>query len=140
VEQPLSRSVLEDTRACPNEDYDGRVIRGYLFNCLQPAEPILGTRGSSGATLNQKVGAGGKATHGGHGAALSQEAGAGAAGARGGPGAAPSRETGIGDTGTCGGPGAALSREAGTGASGHVGVPDPQGTNSGVGRRVEREY
>jgi hypothetical protein len=38
---------------------------GYLFICLQPAESVLGTRGSSGAALRQKVGAGAHVTHGG---------------------------------------------------------------------------
>jgi hypothetical protein len=40
VKQPLSRSALEDTGAPrPDGDYDGRVVRGYLFTYLQPAEP-----------------------------------------------------------------------------------------------------
>jgi hypothetical protein len=76
----------------PDGDHDGRVVRGYLFNCLQPTKPVLGTRDSSGAILSQKVGAGAQVTRGGPGTALSREAGAGAAGARGGPGAVPSRE------------------------------------------------
>jgi hypothetical protein len=65
-----------------------------LFNCLQPAEPVLGTRGISGAALSQKVGAGAHVTRGGPGATLSQVAGAEAIGARGGPRAASSREAG----------------------------------------------
>jgi hypothetical protein len=48
---------------------------GYLFNYLQPAEPVLGTRGSSGVVLSQKVGAGAEVTRGGPGATPSQEAG-----------------------------------------------------------------
>jgi hypothetical protein len=62
--------------------------------CLQPVEPVLGTRGGSGAALSQKVGAGAQVTCGGPGAAPSREAGAGAAGTRGSPGAAPNREAG----------------------------------------------
>jgi hypothetical protein len=61
-------------------DHDGRVTREYLFNCLQLVQPVYGTRGSSGAALSQKAGAGAQATRGGPGAALSQEAGAGALG------------------------------------------------------------
>jgi hypothetical protein len=41
---------------------------------------VLGTRGSSGASLSQKVGAGAQVTRGGPGAALSREAGAKAVG------------------------------------------------------------
>jgi hypothetical protein len=44
-----------------------------LFNCLQLVEPVLGTRGSFGAALSQKAGAGGQTTHGGPGAAPSRE-------------------------------------------------------------------
>jgi hypothetical protein len=69
-----------------------------LFICLQPAEPILGTRGSSGAALSQKVGAGAQVIRGGPGVAPSREAGAGAMGIRDGPGAAPSQEAGAGAT------------------------------------------
>jgi hypothetical protein len=79
-------------RTCPDGDHDGRVARGYLFNCLQHAEPVLRIRGSSRATLSQKVGVGAQVTRGGPGAAPSREAGAGAAGACGDPRAAPSRE------------------------------------------------
>jgi hypothetical protein len=61
---------------------------------LQPVEPMLGIRGSSGATLSQKVGVGAQVTCGGPGAALCREAGIGAAGTRGSPGAAPSRKAG----------------------------------------------
>jgi hypothetical protein len=75
-------------------DHDGRVGRGYLFICLQPAEPVLGARGSSGAALNQKVGAGAQVTCGV-------------------PGAAPGRVAGAEVTGTYGSPRAASSREAG---------------------------
>jgi hypothetical protein len=96
----------------PDGDHDGRVARGYLFICLQPAEPILGTRGSSGAALRQKVGARAQVTRDGPGAAPGREAGAGAARARGGLGAAPSREAGAKATGTRGSPGAAPSQEA----------------------------
>jgi hypothetical protein len=60
-------------RTCPDGDHDGRVTRGYLFICLQPAELILETRGSSGAALSQKVGAGAQVTRGGLGAALGRE-------------------------------------------------------------------
>jgi hypothetical protein len=74
---------------CPDGDHDGRVVRGYLINCLQPAEPVLGTRGSSGAALSQKVCAGAQVTCGGPRASLSQEAGVGAVRAHGGPGAVP---------------------------------------------------
>jgi hypothetical protein len=62
-----------------------------LFICLQPAEPVLGTCGSSGAVVSQKVGAGAQVIRGGPEAALSREAGAGAVGTRDGPGTAPSR-------------------------------------------------
>jgi hypothetical protein len=55
----------------PNGDHDGQVARGYLFICLQPAEPVLGTRGSSGVALSQKVGAGAQVIRGGPGAAPS---------------------------------------------------------------------
>jgi hypothetical protein len=78
-------SALEDMRArAPME------IRGYLFNCLQFAEPVLGTRDNSGAALRQKVGARAQVTRGGPEAAPSREEGARVVGARGGPGAAPS--------------------------------------------------
>jgi hypothetical protein len=50
---------------------------------------VLGTHGSSGAALSQKVGAGTQVTCGGLEAAPSREAGARAVVARGGPGAAP---------------------------------------------------
>jgi hypothetical protein len=104
---------------CPDGDHDGQVARGYLFNCLQPVEPILGTRGSSRTALSQKLGAGAQATRSGPKAALSHEAGAGAAEARDGP---ELLQAGRLEPGTRGGPGAAPSREAGTGASGHVGT------------------
>jgi hypothetical protein len=84
-------------RTRPDRDYDDRIARGYLFNCLQPTEPVLRTRGSSGAALSQKVGAEAQVTHGG-------------------PRAAPSREAGVRAVGACGGPKAARSREAGAGA------------------------
>jgi hypothetical protein len=67
-------------RTRPDGDHDGRVTRGYLFNCLQLVEPFLGTRDSSGAALSQKVGAGAQVTCGGLEAAPSREAGAGAVG------------------------------------------------------------
>jgi hypothetical protein len=102
----------------PDEDHDGRVTREYLFNCLQLVEPVHGTRGSSGAALDQKTGAGAHAIHDGPGAALSRETRARAAGTCGGPGAASSRETGAEAIGTRGAPGAALSWEADTGAAG----------------------
>jgi hypothetical protein len=41
-------------RTHPDGDHDGRVDRGYMFNCLQPTEPVLGTRDSFGAVLSQK--------------------------------------------------------------------------------------
>jgi hypothetical protein len=114
VEQPLSRSVLKDTCArTPNGDHDGRVDKGYLFICLQPAEPVLGTRGSSGAALSQKMGARAQVIRGGPGAALSREVRARATGTRGGPRAAPSWEVGARATGTRGVPRAASSRKAG---------------------------
>jgi hypothetical protein len=72
---------------------------GYLFNCLHLVEPVLGTRGSFGAALSQKVGAGAQATCGGPGAVLSREAGAGATRTRGGPRATPSWEVGAGALG-----------------------------------------
>jgi hypothetical protein len=56
-------------RTRPDRDHDGRIIRGYLFNCLQPVEHVLRACGSSGAVLTQKVGAGAQATRGGPGAA-----------------------------------------------------------------------
>jgi hypothetical protein len=65
----------------PDGDHDGWVARGYLFICLQLAEPVLRTRGSSGAALSQKVGAGAQVAHGGPEAAPDREAGARAAGA-----------------------------------------------------------
>jgi hypothetical protein len=128
-------------RTRPDGDRDGRVTRGYLFNCLQLVEPVLGTRCSFGVALTQKVGVVAQAMHGGSRAALNREAGAKAMGVHGGPGAAPSREAGAraagasdgpgaaqrweagdGAMGTHGGPGAAPSREAGTGALGHAGT------------------
>jgi hypothetical protein len=115
---------------CPDGDHDGRVTRGYLFNCLQPAEPILGTRGSSGAALSQKVGAGAQVTNGGPVSTPTQEVGAGVVGARGGLGAASSREAGTGAIGICGSPRAALSQEAGGGAT---------GTRGGLGDTSSRE-
>jgi hypothetical protein len=86
---------------------------GYLFICLRPVEPVLRTRGSSGAAMSQMVSAEDQVTRGGLRATPGQEAGARAAGARGGPEAAPSREVGDGAAGTRGSPGAAPSREAG---------------------------
>jgi hypothetical protein len=97
----------------PDRDHDGRVARGYVFICLQPVEPVLGTRDSSGAALSQKVVAGAQVTHDSPGAASGREAGAGATGARDGPGAASSREAGAGVAGIRGSPGAAPSQEAG---------------------------
>jgi hypothetical protein len=96
----------------PDGDHDGRVTRGYLFNCLQPAEPILETHGSSGVALSQKVGAGAQVTNSGPVSALTREAGAGVVGTHGGLGAALSQEAGAGAVGICGSPGAALSWEA----------------------------
>jgi hypothetical protein len=87
AEQPLSRSLLEDTRACALMEImmDGLPRDICLFACsLQLAE----------LALTQKVGAGAQVTHGSPGAAPGREAGAGAAGAHGGLGAAPSREAG----------------------------------------------
>jgi hypothetical protein len=104
----------------PDGDHYSQVIRGYLFNCLQLVEPVLGTRGSFRAAMRQKVGAGAQATRGGPGAALSQEIGARAAGTRGGPGAALSRKVGVRATGTRGDPRATSSWEAGAGALGHT--------------------
>jgi hypothetical protein len=106
----------------PDGDRDGRVTRGYLFNCLQLVEPVLGTRCSFGVALSQKVGVVAQAMRGGPRAALSREAGAKAMGVRDGPGAAPRWEAGDGAVGTHGGPGAAPSQEAGTGALGHAGT------------------
>jgi hypothetical protein len=60
-------------RTRPDGDHDDRVTRGYLFIYLQPVEPVLGTRGSSGAALRHKVGAGAQVTCGGPGAALGRE-------------------------------------------------------------------
>jgi hypothetical protein len=71
-------------RTRPDGDHDGRVIGGYLFNCLQLVEPVLETRDSFGAALSLKVGAGAQATRG---AAPSRETGAGAVGTRGSSGA-----------------------------------------------------
>jgi hypothetical protein len=56
-----------------DEDHDGQVTRGYLFNCLQLVEPADGTRCSSEAALSQKTGAVAQATRGGPRAALRQE-------------------------------------------------------------------
>jgi hypothetical protein len=53
----------------PDGDHDGQVIRGYLFNYLQPIEPVLETCGSPGTALSQKAGAGAAGAHGGPGAA-----------------------------------------------------------------------
>jgi hypothetical protein len=58
---------------CPDEDHDGRVARGYLFNCLQLAESVLGTLGSSESTLSQKVGVEAQVTRSGPGATLRRE-------------------------------------------------------------------
>jgi hypothetical protein len=80
------------THTRPDGAHDGRVVRGYLFICLQHVEPVLGTHGHSGATLSQKVGARAQVTCGGPGAAPGREAGARAVGARCGLGAAPSWE------------------------------------------------
>jgi hypothetical protein len=96
-------------RTCPDRDHDGQVTRGYLFNCLQLVELVLGTCGSFRAALGQKTGVGAQATRGDPGAAPSREAGAGATGTRGGPGATLSREVGAGAARTRGGPGAAPS-------------------------------
>jgi hypothetical protein len=74
----------------PDGDHDDLVARGYLFICLRPAEPILWTRGHSGAAMSQMVGAGAQVTCGIPGAAPGREEGAGATGARGGPGATTS--------------------------------------------------
>jgi hypothetical protein len=110
----LSRSDLEDTRTRALIEIMMAGSSGDIcLFCLQPVEPVLGTRGSFGATLSQKVGAGAQVTCGGPGATPGWEAGAGAAGARGGPGAAPSREAGAEAAGTHGSPGAAPNREAG---------------------------
>jgi hypothetical protein len=104
-------------RTRPDGGHDGQVVREYLFNCLQPAEPILGTRDIFGAALSQKVGAGAQVTYDGPGAAPSREAGAGAAESRDGPGAAPSREAGAEAVGTRDGLGAASSQEARAGGT-----------------------
>jgi hypothetical protein len=66
-----------------------------LFIYLWSAEPILKSRGSSGAAMSQMVGVGAQVTHGGPGAAPSREAGAGAVGIRDSPRAALSREAGV---------------------------------------------
>jgi hypothetical protein len=96
-------------RTHPDGDQDGRVTRGYLFICLQPLKPALGTRGSSGAALSQKVASGAPVTHGGPEAASGREVGAGAAGARASSGAALSQKVGAKATGKCGSLGAAAS-------------------------------
>jgi hypothetical protein len=110
---------------CPDGDHDGRVTRGYLFNCLQLVEPVLGTRGSFGATLSQKAGAGARMTRDHPRAAPSWETGAGATGTCGGPGAALSREVGARVMGTRGSPGATTSLEAGARALGHTSTRAP---------------
>jgi hypothetical protein len=58
---------------CPDGNHDDRVVRGYLFNCLQLAESVLGTRGSSEAALSQKVGVEAQVTRSGPGAAPRRE-------------------------------------------------------------------
>jgi hypothetical protein len=82
----LSRSDLEDMCAHAPMEIMMAGLPGdiYLF-CLQPVELVLGIRGSSGATLSQKVDAGAQVTCGGPGAAPGREVGVGATGARGGP-------------------------------------------------------
>jgi hypothetical protein len=102
---------------CPDEDHDGWVNREYLFNCLQLVKPVHGTRGSSGATLSQKAGAGAQVTRGSPIAALSREAGAEATRTRDGPEAAPSQKAGARAMGTRDAPEAALNREADAGAA-----------------------
>jgi hypothetical protein len=96
----------------PDGYHDGQVTKGYFFICLRPAEPVLKTRGISGAAMSQMVGAGAQVTRGGPGAAPGREAVAGATGARGGPGADPSREARAEAAGTRDSP-EAPSREAG---------------------------
>jgi hypothetical protein len=103
----------------PGRSHDGRVTRGYLFNCLRLVEPVLRTRVSFGAALSQKAGAGAQTTRGGPRAARARRRER-AVRTRDGLGAAPSRETGVGAAGTHGGLRAASSREAGAGALGHV--------------------
>jgi hypothetical protein len=103
----LSQCLRRYAHTCPDGDHDGRITRRYLFICLQPVKSILGTRGSSGATLSQKVSAEAHVTCGGPELPPSREAGAGAAGARSGPGVAPSREVRVRATGEHGSPGAA---------------------------------
>jgi hypothetical protein len=121
---------------CPNGDHDGRVTQGYLFNCLQHAEPFLETRGTAGAVLSQKVGVGAQVTRGDPRAAPSRGAATGAAGTHGSPGAAPSREAGAVTVGIRGSPG--VNPRPGGRSRSHCldlklvcGVPDTQGTNSG---------
>jgi hypothetical protein len=104
----------------PDGDHYSQVVRGYLFNCLQLVELVLGTRGSFRAAMRQKVGAGAQATRGGPGATPSRETGARAARTRGGPRDALSREVGARATGTRGGPRATPSWKAGAGALGHT--------------------
>jgi hypothetical protein len=106
-------------------DHDDRVARGYLFICLQPAEPVLGTRGSSGAALSQMVGAEAQVIRGGPRAAPSQKARAGAVRIHGGPRVVPNRKVRARAIWTHGGPGAAPSREAGAARKrgGHVAAP-----------------
>jgi hypothetical protein len=87
-------------RTCPDGDHDALVVRGYLFIYLRPAEPVLRTRGSSGAAMSQMVGAGAQVPRGGSGAAPGWEAGVGATGARGGPGSVLSWEAGVRATGS----------------------------------------
>jgi hypothetical protein len=121
---------------CPDGDHDGQVTQGYLFNCLQPAEPFLETRGTSGAVLSQKVGVGAQVTRGDPRAAPSRGAAAGAVGTHDSPGAAPSREAGAVAVGTRGSP-EANPRLGGRSRSHCLdlklvrGVPDTQGTDSG---------
>jgi hypothetical protein len=96
AEQALSCSVLEDMHVhAPIEIMMTESTGGYLFICLRPTEPVLRTRGSSGATLRQKVGAGAQVTGGGPGGTPNREAGAGATRTRGSLRAAPSREAGV---------------------------------------------
>jgi hypothetical protein len=82
-----------------------------LFICLQLTEPVIGTRGSSGAAISQMVGAGAQVTRDGPGVISDREAGARAVGTRGRPEAAGSAGAGV--AGTRGNPGAAPIREAG---------------------------
>jgi hypothetical protein len=120
----------------PDGDHDGLVARGYLSICLWPTEPVVRTRGSSGAAMSQMVGARAQVSCGGPGAASGQEVGAEATGTHGGPGAVLSWKAGAGAVGTRGSP------QLGGGSRCLDlmlvrGVPSPQGTDRRLVRRLK---